>query len=63
MRMVVRNERGLNLCKQCPYAKDSYGDACYCTMYGYIVSFGKEKCRGYEQIRKPEGTDHAGRNV
>lgn len=54
MRMEVRNVRGINLCKQCPYAKDRHGEACYCTMYGYIVSFGKEKCHGYEQVRKQE---------
>ena len=43
-----------NICNICRYAKDRFRESCYCTMYGIIISFGKVKCKGYEQVRQSE---------
>ena len=43
-----------NLCKGCEYAKDRFRDSCYCVMYGIIITYGKEKCKGYEPVKKQE---------
>ena len=43
-----------NLCKGCEYAKDRFRESCYCTMYGIIITYGKEKCKGYEPMKKQE---------
>lgn len=37
-----------NLCKGCRWAKDKFGESCYCVYYGYIVHRGKENCWGNE---------------
>ena len=43
-----------NICKTCQHSKNRFKESCYCTMYGIIVTYGKRKCKDYEQIRKQE---------
>ena len=31
-----------NRCKKCKHAKDRYGESCYCTQYGIIITYGKK---------------------
>ena len=49
------------LCVRCKYSKDRtknrYAEACYCTMYGYIVSRRKERCKGFEWRKVQEQED------
>ena len=44
------------ICRECAYAKEKRGGACYCTKYGIIIGYSKEQCRGYarEQVRQPQ---------
>ena len=44
--------RESNICKTCSNSKDRFKESCYCTMYGIIVTYGKNKCKGYEPFRK-----------
>lgn len=41
-----------NICKTCRNAKDRYKEACFCTQYGIIVSYGKTNCKGYDPYTK-----------
>lgn len=43
-----------NICKYCQHSKDRFRESCYCIMYGIIVTYGKQKCRGFQQIGKEE---------
>lgn len=40
-----------NVCKSCANAKDRFGESCYCIKYGIIITYGKAKCKGHEQVR------------
>ena len=46
-----------NICKTCRNAKDKYKEACFCTQYGIIIGYGKEKCKGYKSYPKKEGQE------
>lgn len=41
-----------NICKTCQNGKDRYKDACFCTCYGIIISYGKTACKGYNPYPK-----------
>lgn len=43
-----------NLCKDCRWAKDHFGESCFCVHYGIIVTYGKEKCKGHGKVRQQE---------
>ena len=45
------------VCKECTHARDRHGDSCYCVLYGIIIGYGKEKCRGFEREQVPEQKD------
>ena len=36
-----------NICKICQHGKDRYKEACFCDLYGVMVSYGKTKCKGF----------------
>lgn len=44
------------ICRECQYAKDKFGQSCYCTKYGMIIGYSKHECRGFEhgQVRQQE---------
>lgn len=46
--------RDNNICKACQNGKDRFKEACYCTLYGIIVTYGKTKCKGYKPYPKKE---------
>lgn len=46
-------------CKGCAYARDRFGDSCFCVLYGIIIGYGKGACKGFDEIREPE--DGSGR--
>ena len=46
-----------NICKTCQNGKDRYKESCFCTQYGIIVTYGKEKCKGYKSYPKKEGQE------
>ena len=46
------NINSSNICKTCRNAKDRYKESCFCTQYGIIVTYGKEKCKGYKSYPK-----------
>ena len=35
-------------CMRCRNARDRFGESCYCTLYGIIIGYSKESCRGFE---------------
>ena len=47
-----------NICKSCRYSKDHFRESCYCVQYGFIVTYGKEKCKGYKPLTKKEGDEN-----
>ena len=49
--------RETNICKTCNHSKDRFKESCYCTMYGIIVTYGKNKCKGYDPFRKDDKKD------
>lgn len=46
-----------NICKTCSHSKDRFKESCYCTMYGFILTNGKRKCKGYEPCHKKDEED------
>lgn len=57
------------VCRDCRYAKDKAGVACYCVKYGIIIGYSKTYCISHEtergqdveQVRSAEngsGRDH-----
>ena len=44
--------REQNKCLHCLNAKDRYGNSCYCIKYGIIITYGKGRCKGYDQAKK-----------
>ena len=48
--------REQNKCRYCLNAKDWFRSSCYCIKYGIIITYGKSRCKGYEQaIKVKEG--------
>lgn len=45
-----------NVCRMCRHEKDRFKDACFCTQYGIIVSYGKTACKAYKPKQKKEVT-------
>ena len=45
-----------NVCRMCRHEKDRFKDACFCTQYGIIVSYGKTACKEYKPKQKKEVT-------
>ena len=62
MNKVYYQQDSVNVCKTCEHAKDKFRNACYCKLYGIIVSHGKRECEYYEQVRQQEDCDE-GRRV
>ena len=46
--------KGDNVCRTCQHAKDHYKEACFCTNYGIMISYGKTKCKGHKPYPKKE---------
>ena len=39
------------VCRDCRYAKDKAGVACYCVKYGIIIGYSKTHCVSHESER------------
>lgn len=50
--MANRTHEQQTLCDRCQWAKDKcvsrWAKACYCTQYGIIISYPKERCKGFK---------------
>lgn len=59
--MMYEMRPGASICEYCKWSKDKvknqFVNACFCTEYGIIIAKRKERCRGFEQVRKPKDDD------
>ena len=51
--------KGDNVCRTCQHAKDRFREACFCTNYGIMISYGKTKCKGYKPYPKKREAETA----